>query len=81
MYLFMSRIDGTNTEGISRFLNDDNVRPNLYIKLMKIGTERYKRPVFISKRKIFSEEELTYNYGPNRNEYYWRYQTPSDPAG
>lgn len=56
--------------GIAGFINDDNINPSLKIKLFEVDGKLV--PCFFARRDIESYTELTYSYGPDKDEYWWR---------
>ena len=66
--LFFSRIDGSQSKNISRFINDEWRSPNL--KVVQVIVKNKPVPVFIALRDICPGEEICYNYGNGK--YPWR---------
>uniref|UniRef100_A0AC35GA79 SET domain-containing protein n=1 Tax=Panagrolaimus sp. PS1159 TaxID=55785 RepID=A0AC35GA79_9BILA len=55
-------IDGTRRSNIARFFNH-SCNPNMKTKTAYFGPNRYPYPVFLAKRTIEKNEELTIDYG------------------
>ena len=66
------RINGAKNGGIAAFMNDGYKKSNLKVSIKFIRSLDQYVPIFHAYSTIEAFEELTYNYGPNKEEYYWR---------